>query len=442
MTDKTKIGLLICFTLAIQLGVFVDISISKPMINNGDYWRVTRGLIDFAPWSPIHTCLEYNFKSRLPGSTLGVFFIVSVWIAELFSAECFNLSVYFTALYFVFLSGCLFALYINRANLVPIFLCSIIAVLFSSFFLSFYEEIAVLIAVPWLIGGYSIFAKKGGMTCFVFSACCILFAKVQMAILLPLLLYLVFDARKNKTTKPKVLLFGAAVLIASSAAAFNAKAGNKTPNSYNRLYNGIGWSLLGVTSWDKATFSERHHFFYTDRPTLESGTRVTNLPPELLPLLGTSFWPTGSDIFSNKQDFGVDKSQLEASLKPSFYLKLLFADGIFPKFLTSVYSLTFQSQYSVSYLLSEGERERRFSITKTMILGWAGLAFFTLTILGLLRKEPIAYLAAVLSLSMPLVVVLGDGFYEFEKHMVPFFMALPIIFIPVRKQFEQNILNG
>ena len=40
--------------------------------------------------------------------------------------------------------------------------------------------------------------------------------------------------------------------------------------------------------------------------------------------------------------------------------------------------------------------------------------------------------------SMPLVVVMGDGFYEFEKHMIPFFMSFPILFLLIGYQTDSD----
>ena len=34
---------------------------------------------------------------------------------------------------------------------------------------------------------------------------------------------------------------------------------------------------------------------------------------------------------------------------------------------------------------------------------------------------------------MPLAIVVGDGYFEFEKHMIPYFMAIPLFFVLATK---------
>ena len=415
---------------ALQFILMLDITSSLSMINNGDYYRVTRGLINLPPFGDIDTCPEFTYKFKIPASSLGIVVGVSAWFFETLGLPCFSLKTYTLVLYSTFLFGCFLAVFTDKKNLLTILVLSAIAILYSAFFLSFYEEAIVIVAMPWLIAGLSFIQEKRTSIYFLFAACCILFAKVQMVILLPFFLYILMINFRKKRICTYVLVAGFLFLSFSSAATFFAKSGNSIPNSYNRLYNGIGWSVLNVSAWGKGTFNERHHHYYANRTALLSNAQSNLLPTKLSTYLGTSYWPTGNEIFSNEVNLVETKEQISKTLKPNFYLKTLFTNNVFFDLIRSVYEITLKSNYSISYLLQNDEKKRKSNQLKNHLQKYLGLSFFAIALYGLLRESLAGKVAGLTIVLMPLLVVGGDGFYEFEKHMVPFFMVLPIVFMP------------
>jgi hypothetical protein len=416
--------------VVLQFVLLVDIATSLPMINNGDYYRVTRGLINLPPWSAVGVCPETVYKLTTPASSLGIVVETIAWLTEKLGQSCFNLKVYSITLYTIHLFGCFFAILADKKNVFTIFITSVIAIAYSSFFISFYEETIVIVAIPWLVAGISLIQGNRNSICFLLATCCITFAKVQMVILLPFFFYLLIINYRRKRIHTSVLIVGFVFLLCSTAASFLAKSENNIPNAYNRLYNGIGWSVLNLDAWGKDEFNERHNYYYANRAELLSNVQSNFLPHKLLAYLGTSYWPTGLEIFSDEVNLIETKEQIKNTLTPGFYLKTLFINSIFCELIVTTYKVALNSNYSINYLLQNSERHRKSIQLKKPLQKYFGLVFLTLALIGLIRHGWAGKVGSLTILLMPLFVVVGDGFYEFEKHMVPFIMMLPIVFVP------------
>ena len=442
MRPSLKFYFLLFVAAGLQFVLMLDIVSSLPMMDNGDYYRVSRGLINIPPMSAIDTCPEFAYQLKTPASSLGVFVGICTWLAEIFSLRCFNFKIYSLVLYSIFIFGCFFAVLVEKKNLLAILVSIAIAIMYSAFFLSFYEEAIVIVSMPWLIAGLSLIQSKRNSLCFLLAACCILFAKVQMVILLPFFLYLITVNFRNKNIVKQAFIAGFLFLSLSSTASFFAKSGNSVANAYNRLYNGIGWSVLNVNTWGKKTFNDRHNYYYFNRTELLLNTQVNLLPPMLSNYLGTSYWPTGSEIFTNDVNLAETKDQIKKTLRPNFYFKTLFEYSVFFRLVKDVYWITLNSDYSISYLLQEAEKNRQTTKLKKHIQQYVGLAFYAIILFGLLRRNWAGKVASLTILLMPLLVVGGDGFYEFEKHMVPFFMVLSVVFMPFYVSFKAKRENS
>lgn len=93
-----------------------------------------------------------------------------------------------------------------------------------------------------------------------------------------------------------------------------------------------------------------------------------------------------------------------------------------------MYQVATRSDFSLRYL--KGTRQGLLGHRDTILtqLGYvlAGLTFVMLV----MSRTPVHLLLVGTTVMAPLFVFIGDGYYEFEKHLIPYIMVFPVFFLP------------
>jgi hypothetical protein len=361
---------------------------------------------------------------------MGGFFQIISWVFLATGQTCIDGRVYAFALFGILVVGSIAAVAFDRSALPLIVGALILAVIFAPFFSSFYEEAIVVPLVVWVLYGYARLQRAGKPGCFVISAAMLAFSKSQMILLVPLLLYLLLPACKRMGASPRYRMGAALVILLAAIAVNTVKFDSIVPNQYNRLFNGVGWASLGVSDWPAHEFNSRLSFFYDHRATLlpPPGTALPPLPPGLL---GTSYWPTGREILEKGAPYD-DIGALLATLKPSYFWRVLLSKAVFTDLFVTAMRLSVSSDYALRYLQGDTQGFRFSSLVaaRDFLLRHFGLVYLGCLVACLVILRGREKLIGVMCLmAMPLAIVIGDGFYEFEKHFAAYFMCLPVIFL-------------
>ena len=199
-------------------------------------------------------------------------------------------------------------------------------------------------------------------------------------------------------------------------------------NSYNRLFNGIGWSMQAVHTWPANRFSERLQYFSSNQSTLQEITKHIELIPNL-DLWGTSYWPTGLELLVSGND--PRWQSIEQHLNPKFFLKFLYSHpDVMAQYLQNGVLVFVTSNYAFGVLQEIAPSMIGVGLAAISSYGFQSviwiyallLIYFLLT-----RKSTGRALGIVIFMGAPFAVLLGDGFFEFEKHLMPFWITLPLL---------------
>ena len=439
-SQSLKDGVVILILLLVwAFGVLTD----GNAINNGDWLRstITAGFVP-PSWQELAPVYPFTEQKRIdhPSSMAAVIWTLGL-IAQVFGAKQFSADLLSGFLGLTFFSGLFF---IWKRHVMPgrnILLASLICLylLFRFYFKSFYEEAIVLAVLPWLCFGY--YEMLAGRSCriFVIISVIILFSKIQMIWLAPAFFVLYLCATQVKFWSAKSLIFMITSISVVVVMLFGVGRGSgvEFPNKYNRYYNGLGWTILQSSNWPGSEFNARAYYFNQNKDDLQQQVKHMTAAS----LLGTSYWPTGSELrmsADNATGFTKDK-QLgdfdEMISRGSFesYLRYFYDNPAFILlFLKNIYITTLQSDYSLDYLRASLQRKSNFSnrVSKARdtVLSNFGLITLIFLLVFLIAKPRscMTLLIAWLFLS-PLVVVIGDGYYEYEKHLIPFMFLLPLV---------------
>lgn len=426
--------------------VLLMLSMSGKAINNCDWGRVTQ-FGGFTPecWKATAESYVFSADARLEHSTtMGVLVALISLALRGLGADAYSQAVSSGVLYCIFLIGIVFVTRevtkLKSALYVVMFL--LIALLFGFYFESFYEEASVIAFTPLLVAGYYRVLNKKSASMYLLSACAIIYSKIQMVYFAPLfvipLLAAVGETGKWSPVRKSVAV-GMLVLTAIMAA-HSVHVSNKFANQYNRYYNGIGWSLLEAYKWPGSEFRARHHFFYENKEALQS-----RLPPsDQRELMGTSFWPTGYDMaktaLADAKDnaANVDESGaafekiLDRGAGPSYLRTILSEPKVFYALLVNAHGITLSSDYSLNYIRKASDAPGAFigflETLRHSVLANFGI-FVALFVSVLVLRNFSMWFVAVVAIfaGSPVVVVMGDGFFEMEKHLVPYFSLLPVL---------------
>lgn len=423
---QARVWALVLFGLNLLLLTIV--CVEPAMLNNGDYFRVTKGFFSDKAWLGVPECSHLNTHLTVFRSSMGGVFLAAAYMASALGVLCFYHKVMTLVLALIFCLGVFCAFKQSRSNAPVLFGTTTIALLFSFFMSSYYEEAILLPLMPWLIFGWRRFSETGRFEVFLFVAVLVLFSKAQMIVFLPLLSYVYLcgwlDFKQGAMHKAA----GLSMLLAAALAAILLKSNNAEANAYNRYFNGIGWATQNVADWPQRNFPTRSKYFYSNQASLQSR------PLELFSgigvnLMGTSYWPTANAMLMSDGREKFIRSAADG-LKASTYIGALSKPTVAFAYIKSVAEVTAQSDYSLEYIRAQQGANifSKFSEMRDASLSNGGWLFvFSMLIITVLAHGCGMWVALTYLVGLPLVVVAGDGFYEFEKHFATYAMCIPIV---------------
>lgn len=422
-----------------------------PMINNGDYNRVFRSMsIVVQDSHTMQQCQSFGSLHNygwVPTSTMAALGFTLSSIQYILGLNCFFTPTIFYTLSFMYLSG-LFGIsriFSGKAKIVMVALFVLAYISMSFYFNSLYEEAIIFALSPWLLLAHYLSYFKAKHWLFLFLGSLLLFAKAQMIFLLPLLLLPFLTQLSSSQRYSKMVSAGICVIFILVSAATVARVsvtGLTLANSYNRFFNGIGWSLQGVADWPAKTFDARRSFYYANKQNLIVKTNLFE-PIKGLSVYGTSFWPDGYKLFDkNEINNTEDNKALLMSIKSrlsyyGFFNYFIDHPILIIDYLKSVYWVALTSDYNISYLRQSDDDGNAISkiihSTSNYIMRNFGWIFATAGFVTLIFSPSLVCRISVLYYFMlsPLFLVIGDGYYEFEKHAIPYFMLMPSFIITI-----------
>lgn len=435
----------------ILLGIFLALCFiliylyQAPLLNNGDYHRTAHDLVQIPAYIGLdHICLPINpDRFFIPHSLASLVFEINAIIASIFDPMCWNLQGYFLLLSAIYLYG-LYRCFVNKLPLLG--LLGLIAALlyFSPFLKSLYEEGLILALLPWVVLGIDQLRNKGKILRFIISCALLILVKAQLVLLAPAVLYaMIFYGIRQKASSAKIFCATVMIVLAVVGSLYQKHIqADGVANTYNRLFNGIGWSMQEVHTWPANLFGERLKYFSNHQFQLQEKTNAVELFPNSS-LWGTSYWPTGLELLTSGND--LRWQQIEEKLKPTFFLKFLYKHpDILVQYLQNGALIFITSNYSLGALqeIKPSNMSITLAISNALLFQtviWIYIAL--LVYLWITRSGLGRMLSAAILLLVPYAILAGDGFFEFEKHMMPFFMTLPLLplLIPkVKKSFSNK----
>lgn len=381
--------------------------------NNGDGWRVLRSaLIDAPPdyyvhqlfpqYMPFKPLSQVQRVDLVPMSSTAAIVELISFVERGLGCEQFNflwVSRFYLALY---LAGTLLLLLRTRLLIaVPVLLLLLnphILALFNAPF----EEGLVIALIPLLC---YVAVVRGPLADFASKAIALLVtgSKVQF---LP---FLFSGVRSLQWRKNLLFLALGAVLIAGISVKGSKFA---VVNSYNRYFNGMAYSMAGVSSWPAHDEAARRQLaMQTVRP------EQVQLPADAYNFRqywGSSYWPVGDSLAPAQRDY------LASHLRPWFWSTLRANPGHAFRLLSEPVATAAAADFRMLYLfrssLPPALQAPYQALTRH--LGALGLFAICLSLFIAVRKRNGRHLLyGLFLLGYPLLVVYGDGYYEFEKHM-------------------------
>lgn len=270
-----------------------------------------------------------------------------------------------------------------------------------SFFNSPFEESLLIALIPLL----TFFAFEKNALGYMGSRWTGLFITASKVQFLPF--FLVGLRRTSWRRNAAVILIG---LLCVGALLFkNSKFA--VPNSYNRYFNGLAYSMASVSSWDASDFHAREKL----APSTVR-TDLVQLPAGTAPYWGSSFWPAGD---------ALPEAQLEEMRTHfrSWYWSTIHANPQYAyRVLTEPILTAFKADYRMDYLFGSSLPPALLAPHSllTRHLGAISLiATLCSLILALYARQMRFVLYNLFLLGYPILVVYGDGYYELEKHLFP-----------------------
>jgi hypothetical protein len=264
----------------------------------------------------------------------------------------------------------------------------------------------------------------------------ILYASAQMIYFAIILIApMIHVARKNINIKSTLSL--ALVLLVCFGTSQSVHEPNKEPNRFNRFYNGLGWTELNSSSWPGRDFVQRHRYFYSniyDPKIIENKNYISYL-------MGTSFWPTGQALAEQAWGPSTPPEQvqflrlqyseiLSRGEFKNYFSYLIYNPNLLYRFFVNSFAMAWSSDYSIKYLRKpigvENSVSRFVNEASIALSQNSGKVMIIILIMGILCvKSSWIVISFIFFLLSPVAVAIGDGFYEYEKHLLRFFMFKP-----------------
>ena len=212
-------------------------------------------------------------------------------------------------------------------------------------------------------------------------------------------------------------------------------------NAYNRFYNGIGWSAQHVADWPTTNFTARFRYFYAHLDEMQA--RSANWEPiRGERFLGTSYYPTGRALADTpapdrEHRHALLRTLVEQGTIPKYLQYLASHPTLLAEHLTSIWRITWNSEYRLEYLRTQQHRgaawAERFVAVRDTPLRHLGVLFLLAGLALLLLATTYSWMLVVAFwfLGAPLFIVFGDGYSEFERHLMPYVMLTPVVGLAV-----------
>ncbi len=238
-------------------------------------------------------------------------------------------------------------------------------------------------------------------------------SKSTLVVLLTVPAFLCLKYRKFRYVRLTVfVLVGSLAALAKSGALFDE------PNSFNRLYNGLAYSLSDVSQWPSRELVARADQARTlVRPEM---FQQTGLPAFALPEWGHSYY----DDLPAKSAADM-AAYVSLGKKPAFAELLALNPRLAIKLAEQSVRTAVAADYTQSYHqqpnATDGAPEYQAIFQAAQrYLGRLLPAAAVLLALGGYRSNPFGAVLLSAAIVSPIVVVLGDGYAEFERHLLPF----------------------
>lgn len=418
----------------VLVGLFLTIlgmATTSPALNTGDYVRTLSAMsLAVGEWSVPDVCMPYtSITAEPPTSTLALFGMVFSRLDQALGHACLHHERWYAALSLIYWIGVLVALQAGTGALAAtrLFLFALAFFLFSGFFYSFYQEAALIALSPWLVA--TVQARKPALVPFLGVLALSMYVKTQMLLFAPVFFMWIILAHRRAPSRIRTGL-GTAVIALVGWQTLHTDAFNVEQNAFNRIFNGIGWSLLEAETWPEREFDARHTYFYDHEAALT--TRAGHAcAPAHLDIMGTAFWPTADDIVHGARATPTAREDAD------FVQHLGFADffgclsgAISPvRYLHTIYAIYLASDYAVPYAISYdrggvvADLANAIRALLLRYLPYVGAAAALLAV-AFTRSRSLALAAGYVLVLTPVLVVVADGYFEFEKHMNLSFMML------------------
>lgn len=243
----------VLFALIILTAIFFEIREAAPILNSGDYGRTLRGSGRLPVMQPLDWgCFNTKYWGISYHTTMATWYTFNLYLNKILGYKCFDLECMFFANCIFYGVGSILLIYRSPNRLISISLILFPVFLYGDYLGSFYEESALLILLPWILYSLRVNEKYFlGWIFYVMISALFLYSKAQNVYFLPLLFFRYWVSRYKSCNSHqffKAIVVGAVLLVFSYLTITNHPQ-NKTPNSYNRTFNGQGWSMMGVGGW-------------------------------------------------------------------------------------------------------------------------------------------------------------------------------------------------
>lgn len=433
---------LLAFSLGAAILVYLVLVFfyQAPLLNNGDYHRITHQLVQIPAYQGLNqACLEIRPDTFfIPSSLASLIFEINVAFINLAGQSCWSLQSYFLMLASIYCLG-LYRCIATNLPFPSLIGLTVAPLFFSPFLKSLYEEGIVLALLPWVLLGIYRLRTQGKVLEFTITGALLLLAKTQLVLLAPAMLYAIFFYGRNlKLPTLKIICVSGFLILAVVGSLYQKqKQEDSLANAYNRLFNGMGWSMQSVHSWPANHFSERLQYFSSNQDELQKNTKDTELVPNLN-LWGTSFWPTGLELLTSGND--QQWENIEQKLNPKSLLKFFYVHpSALIQYLRNGALVFANSNYAFGALqeISPSLIGARLTALNNYSLQSVIWLYALLLIYCLLSRSGFGRLLCLgILIGAPFAALIGDGFFEFEKHLMPYFLTLPLLllFIPSKNR--------
>ena len=410
-TSIIIVGMLIIFAGLIPLSQHVQ----RPA--NGDGKRILRSCLIIAPadfyiWQTFPRFHDFreigNIKpfDLIPGSSTAAVVELISFAERVLNFKKFDF-LWVTAFYSaVYLFGILLILLNIRLALSVPMLLILINPYVLAYFNSPYEESLFIALCPMLS---FFFIKEVISNGFVTMVIALAMASTK-ACFAPALLFGI----KNLKLRNHIVYLLVSMLLIGATVVKLSRLTVKEPNTYNRYFNGLSYSMSEVSTWPANDFDERRSI--AGKMTVSKGIVFPAESSLVRKYWGSSFWPTVDGLDVN------ERKHILYNAGGWFWETAIANPNYYSRILTEPIFTMVKADYRVNYIFRSDISNIWMDINAFVMQNF-GLIFLFSSISSLVisihNKNPRHVLFVIFSFMYPLLVVYGDGYYEFEKHLFP-----------------------